>query len=93
MILFLSVDRIEELTTRLSTAYPDTTPVAVIYKASWPDQQIVTGTLRDIAKKVQAAGIRKTALVTVGEFLGDSYDYSKLYDKTFTHGFRKGTSR
>ena len=45
----------------------------------------------DIAEKVQAAGITKTALVTVGEFLGDTYALSKLYDKTFTHEFRKGT--
>ena len=51
----------------------------------------MTGTLLDIAEKVQAAGITKTALVTVGEFLGDAYALSKLYDKTFTHEFRKGT--
>ncbi|MFR0949690.1 MAG: cobalt-precorrin-4/precorrin-4 C(11)-methyltransferase [Ruminococcus callidus] len=51
--------------------------------------KIVTGTLLDIAEKVQAAGITKTALVTVGEFLGDAHALSKLYDKTFTHEFER----
>ncbi len=92
MILFLSVGRIEELTEKLRTSYPAETPVAVVYKASWPEQQIVTGTLADIAEKVKAAGIRKTALVTVGDFLGDAYELSKLYDKTFTHEFRQGVA-
>ena len=90
MVIFLSVGRIAELADRLKTAYPATTPVAVVYKASWPDETIVTGTLADIAEKVQAAGITKTALVTVGDFLGDSYALSKLYDKTFTHEYRQG---
>lgn len=90
MVIFLSVGRIAELAERLKTAYPETTPVAVVYKASWPDETIVTGTLADIAEKVQAAGITKTALVTVGDFLGDSYALSKLYDKTFTHEYRQG---
>jgi precorrin-4/cobalt-precorrin-4 C11-methyltransferase len=90
MVIFLSVGRIAELAERLKTAYPETTPVAVVYKASWPDETIVTGTLADIVEKVQAAGITKTALVTVGDFLGDSYALSKLYDKAFTHEYRQG---
>lgn len=91
MIVFLSVGRIAELAERLRTAYPETTPVAVVYKASWPEEKIVMGTLLNIAEKVKAAGITKTALVTVGDFLGDVYALSKLYDKTFTHAFRQGT--
>lgn len=90
MILFLSVNRMEELAERLCTSYPKTTPVAVVYKASWPEQKIVTGTLETIVEKVKKAGITKTALVTVGDFLGNTYDLSKLYDKTFTHEFRQG---
>ena len=90
MVIFLSVGRIAELAERLKTAYPETTPVAVVYKASWPDETSVTGTLADIAEKVQAAGITKTALVTIGDFLGDSYALSKLYDKAFTHEYRQG---
>lgn len=90
MVIFLSVGRMEELSIRLQTAYPPETPVAVVYKASWEDQKIVTGNLTDIAGKVKAAGITKTALTVVGEFLGSEYELSKLYDRHFTHEFRKG---
>lgn len=90
MIIFLSVGMIEELASILRQAYREDTPAAVVYKATWEDQKIVRGTLRDIADKVKAAGICKTALTVVGDFLGDDYELSKLYDKTFTHEFRKG---
>ncbi len=90
IVLFLSVNRLEELTKRLCTAYPLKTPAAVVYKASWPEQKIVVGTLENLAEKTKLAGIEKTALVLVGDFLGDQYALSKLYDKTFTHGFRQG---
>lgn len=91
MVIFLSVGQMEELCRRLRQGgYPADTPAAVVYKASWEDEKIVTGVLADIAKKVQDAGIRKTALVTVGEFLGDDFALSKLYDETFTHEYRQG---
>lgn len=91
MVIFLSVGEIEILSKRLQDGgYPADTPVAVVYKASWEDQKIVKGTLEDIAKKVKEAGIKKTALVTVGRFLGDSFELSKLYDAHFTTEFRKG---
>ena len=64
--------------------------MAVVYKASWPDEKIVLGNLDNIAKKVKEEGIKKTALILVGDFLGDEYNYSKLYDKFFTHEYRKG---
>ncbi|MDE6657705.1 MAG: precorrin-4 C(11)-methyltransferase, partial [Oscillospiraceae bacterium] len=92
MVIFLSVGRIQELTEKLCVGYPKETPVAVVYKASWKDQKIVTGNLETIAEKVQKAGITKTAIVTVGNFLGDVYSLSKLYDKHFTHEFRQGVS-
>lgn len=92
MVLFLSVGMIDELVMKLKTSYPETTPVAVVYKASWTDQKIIYGTLSDIAAKVKEAGIKKTALVTVGDFLGNEYELSKLYDKTFTHEYRQGIS-
>lgn len=89
MIIFLSVGQIEELCERLKAGYPEQTPVAVVYKASWEDERQVTGTLADIAGKVQAAGITKTALVLVGKFLGDEFELSKLYDETFSHEYRQ----
>jgi len=88
MVIFLSIGMIDELVSRLKTGYEETTPVAVVYKASWPEQKTVRGTLADIAGKVKEEGIKKTALVVVGNFLGDEYELSKLYDKSFTHEFR-----
>lgn len=90
MIIFLSVGQIELLSETLRESYSQDTPAAVVYKATWEDQKIVIGTLKDIAEKVKAAGITKTALTVVGGFLGDEYELSKLYDKHFTHEFRKG---
>ena len=71
--------------------YRPETPVAVVQKASWPDQKIVRGTLNDISSKVQASGIMKTAMIIVGDVL-DTKEItpSKLYDKKFTHEYRKG---
>ncbi len=91
MVLFLSVSQIGLLCQRLQKGgYPADTPAAVVYKASWEDERIVTGTLEDLAERVEQAGIRRTALVTVGRFLGDGFQRSKLYDGAFSHGYRKG---
>ena len=88
MCIFLSVHMIEEVVRRLSTHYPMTTPIAVIQKATWEDEKIVLGTLADIAEKVKGADIGKTAQILVGDFLGNNYEKSKLYDKDFSHEFR-----
>ena len=88
MIIFLSVGMIEELSERLMVGYSEDTPVAVVYKATWVDQKIVRGTIKDIAKKTKEAGITKTALVIVGNCLGNDYELSKLYDKNFKTEFR-----
>lgn len=90
MVIFLSVGMIEKLCEMLCTSYDEETPAAVVYKATWDDEKIVRGTLKDIAGKVREAGITKTALTVVGNFLGDDYELSKLYDKTFTTEFRQG---
>ncbi|MBR4504745.1 MAG: precorrin-4 C(11)-methyltransferase [Candidatus Methanomethylophilaceae archaeon] len=91
MVIFLSIGFLDEMVAQLEEGgYEPETPVAVVYKATWPDQKIVRGTLADIAAKVEAEGIKKTALTVVGDFLGDEHDLSKLYDKTFTTEFRVG---
>ena len=91
MVLFLSVSQIGELCRRLvNGGYPADTPAAVVYKASWEDEKIVTGTLEDLAEKAEKAGIHKTALVMAGRFLGDRFERSKLYDEAFSHGYRRG---
>lgn len=88
MSIFLSAHMIEEVVEKLLVHYPAKTPVAVVHKATWNDQKIVTGTLEDIARKAIDENIDKTALVLVGDFLGASHERSKLYDKKFSHGFR-----
>lgn len=90
MAIFLSVQDIQNVVERLTVHYPKTTPVAIVEKATWPEQQVILGTLEDIAGKVKEAGISKTAQILVGNFLGDQYELSLLYDKHFTHMFREG---
>lgn len=90
MAIFLSVHMIDEVAKRLMIHYAPETPVAIVEKATWEDQRIVMGTLETIADLVKEAGIRKTAQILVGNFLGNKYEKSKLYDKHFTHEFRKG---
>ena len=93
MAIFLSVQAISDVVSELvSGGYPVDTPCSVIYKATWPDQQIVRGTLEDIAVKVDEAGIKKTSLILVGKFLGDTYYNSKLYDKEFAHEYRNSST-
>ncbi|MCG6551077.1 MAG: precorrin-4 C(11)-methyltransferase [Candidatus Magnetominusculus sp. LBB02] len=93
MVIFLSVSMIDKVVEKLKTGYPQETPAVVIEKVSWPEQRIIRGTLSDIASKVKAAGIAKTALILVGEALSASLNstgrQSKLYDKEFQHGYRK----
>lgn len=91
MCLFLSVHMIDKLVDRLLTSehYTERTPIAVVQRATWPDQKIVIGTLKDIAGKVKEADITKTAQILVGDFLGDKYELSKLYDSGFSHEYRQ----
>lgn len=89
MCVFLSVHMIDKLVEKLLVHYPLNTPIAVIQRASWNDEKIVVGTLEDIADKVKEADITKTAQILVGDFLGDEYELSKLYDKGFSHGYRR----
>ncbi len=93
MVIFLSIHMIEDLVRLLAEGYDMDTPVAVVYKATWPEEKKVIGTLADIADKVKAEQIGKTALVMVGRFLGNTYDLSKLYDKHFSHGYRRGSEK
>lgn len=91
LALFLSVDRLPELAEQLRAAgRPETTPVAVVYRASWPNETIIRGTLRDIADKVAAAGIRRQAQIIVGEVLDAGGAPSLLYADSFPHGYRGG---
>jgi len=91
MVFYLSVHLLSEIVKQLiDGGYKKLTPVAVVYRASWNDQKILTGTLKDITKKVWKEKITRTAIVIVGDVIKPkSYEYSRLYDKTFSHGYRK----
>lgn len=64
LVFFLGADRIDEITARLRC--PPSTPAAVVYHASWPDEKVIRGTIADIAEKTRAAGITRSALLVVG---------------------------
>lgn len=90
LALFLSVQDMGPVVEELKKGYPTGTPVAVIYKASWPEEKVIQGTLENIEGLVKEAGIQKTAQILVGNFLGGAYSRSKLYDPEFTHAYRQG---
>jgi len=88
--IFLSSDKIAEVAATLTQHYGPTCPAAAVYHASWKDQKIIRGTLADIAGKMQSEGITRTAIVIVGHAIQRPLaEASKLYDATFTHGYRK----
>ena len=90
MVVFLSAGMLEGLRDRLlEGGYPADTPAAIVYKASWPDEKRVIGTVGKLPELARANGISKFALILVGDFLGKQYSRSKLYDLTFAHGFRE----
>lgn len=95
LVIYLSVSMIDRVVEELlKGAYTPDTPAAVVCRASWPDEQVVEGTLADIAARVQEAGIGKQALILVGDVLRARQEGLKakslLYDREFTHGCRKG---
>lgn len=95
LVIYLSVSMVEKVVAELlQGAYTPATPAAVVAKASWPDEQVIEGTLADIAGKVKEAGIGKQALILVGDVLRARSEgmraKSLLYDKGFTHGCREG---
>lgn len=89
MVIFLSVHEMERVVEKLRKEYEEDTPVAVIEKASWPEERKITGTLGTISEKVKEAGIKRHALIVVGDVLRKSYQKSRLYNGDFEHGFRK----
>ena len=91
IITRMEIDRVQDAL--LQGAYTAATPAAVVYKATWPEQKIVHCTVGTLVESTRAAGITKTALIVVGDFLAAQYDRSKLYDPAFTTEFRRGTDR
>jgi len=91
LCMFLSVAKIEEVTSQLIPHYGEMCPAAVVFRASWPDEKVVQGTLSDIAQKVRCEKISRTAMILVGHALKRPLPkVSRLYNKGFTHGYRSG---
>jgi precorrin-4/cobalt-precorrin-4 C11-methyltransferase len=95
IVIYLSVAMIDRVVAELlAGAYTPATPAAVVCRASWPDEEVVEGTLADIAVKAMGAGIDRQALIIVGDVLQARKKGLKakslLYDKGFSHEFRKG---
>jgi precorrin-4/cobalt-precorrin-4 C11-methyltransferase len=90
MALFLSITLLDEVVAALVPAYGADCPIAVVHKATCPDQQIVVGTLEDIFAKVKAARIKTQAMILVGRVLtATEFAESRLYAADFSHRFRK----
>ena len=89
LAIHLSVRNLDHVVGELSPHYGADCPVAVVYRATWPDQQVIRGTLADIRAKVRAAKLTRTALVLVGRVL-DAHGFrdSALYDPAHVHVLR-----
>lgn len=92
MCIFLSISAVETVVSELMEGgYPADTPVAVVEKASWPEERIIRGTLETIARRVKDADIRKTAMIMVGRAMGSTDNtQSRLYHRDFSHEYREG---
>jgi precorrin-4 C11-methyltransferase len=94
MAVFLSAGLIREVEEELlAGGLERETPAAIVYRASWPGEKIVRGTVGTLAKMAEDAGISKTALILAGRFLDGSGTRSRLYDAGFSHEFRAASSR
>ena len=90
MCIFLSASIVDDVQRQLLMEYPETTPVAACYHLTWPDQRIYRGQLKDLAKIVHDNHLTLTTMLVVGEAIDNRQGLSALYDKHFTHLFRKG---
>jgi precorrin-4/cobalt-precorrin-4 C11-methyltransferase len=91
MILFLSSGLAEKVRADLlEGGYAPETPAAVVYKATWEEEKILRTTVEQLPKEMEREQIQKTALIIVGNVLGERYAKSKLYDASFTTEYRKG---
>ena len=90
MCIFLSAAIVDEVQRELLQEYPEDTPVAACYHLTWPDQRIYRGQLKDLAKIVHDNHLTLTTMLVVGESIDNRQGLSELYNKHFTHLFRKG---
>ena len=90
MCIFLSITMLDTVVQELiAGGYEETTPIAIVQRASWPEQKIVRATLATISKEIEGMNIDRTAMIVVSRCLGADYELSRLYAPEFSHGFRK----
>ena len=92
MCIYLSITMLDKVVAELiAGGYADDTPIAIVQKASWPEEKIVRGTLATIVNDIADKGIDRTAMIVVSRCLGADYELSRLYAPEFTHMFRKAS--
>lgn len=91
LAVHLSIHVLDDVVKRVTPFYGPDCPVAIVYRASWPDEVIITGTLTTISGQVAAAKLERTALILIGETLGHAdFRDSALYDAAYRRRFRGG---
>jgi precorrin-4/cobalt-precorrin-4 C11-methyltransferase len=89
LAIHLSIHVIEQVAAELAPFYGADCPVAVVFRASWPDERVLRGTLADIAAQVRAADLERTALILIGPALGSAdFGESALYSTGYDRRFR-----
>jgi len=90
MCIFLSAAIVDDVQRELLEEYPESTPVAACYHLTWPDQRIYRGQLKDLSRIVRDNHLTLTTMLVVGEAIDNRQGLSELYNRHFTHLFRKG---
>lgn len=94
MCIYLSISMLDKVVAELMAGgYPAETPIAIVQKASWPDEKIVRGTLETIVADIAGKDIERTAMIVVSRCLGADYELSRLYAPEFSHMFRKAVKK
>ncbi len=88
LCIFLSIKELNKVVNLLKPVYGTDCPVAIVYKASWKDEKVIISNLNDVVDATVQNGIKKTAIIIVGNVLSREFEYSKLYDKHFKHSHR-----
>jgi len=89
LCIFLSIKEIKRVAEILKPVYGNDCPVAIVYKASWKDEKVIISNLSNVVDATMHSGIKKTAMIIVGDVLSRKFEYSKLYDKHFKHSYRE----
>ena len=92
MCIFLSITMLDEVVKELiAGGYAADTPIAIVQRASWPEQKIVRSTLAHIVEEIREQDIDRTAMIVVSRCLGADYELSRLYAPEFSHMFREAS--